>query len=108
MTTTSKKRRVFTALQRQDYVERFGRSGLSQAKFCRRVKIPAGTFSLWRRRAEVPRTAFATVETSAPVAAPHDTIAVILHLANGTRLEVPIGSEATWRGLATLLNSLQT
>jgi transposase-like protein len=108
MTTTSKKRRVFTALQRQDNVERFGRSGLSQAKFCRRVKIPPATFSLWRRRAEVPRPAFATVEASASVPAPHDTTAVILHLANGARLEVPIGAEATWRGLGTLLKSLQT
>jgi transposase-like protein len=108
MATTSKKRRIFTPQQRQDYVERFGRSGLSQAEFCRQAKIPAMTFSLWRRRAEVARLAFAQVEVNTPVP-PCDTAAVVvLQLPNAARLEVSVGSEATWRGLGVLLKNLHS
>jgi hypothetical protein len=88
-----------------EHLERFERSGLSQAEFCRRARIHAATFSLWRRTAKsTPAPAFAEVQLG-PVPS---TGAAMLHLPSGAKLEVPVGSDATWIGLGLLLKSLQS
>jgi len=113
MATIKKKR--FTPQQRQEYVEQFGRSGLSQAEFCRRAKLHPMTFSLWRRKPKAPAAVFAQVEISAPVhtaetgrhaSAPSG--AAILHLLGGARLEVALEGETAWAGLGILLKTLQS
>jgi transposase-like protein len=103
METTLRVRRAFTPQERQQHVERFRRSGLSQAEFCRRAKLHPMTFSLWRRRAEEAAPVFAQVQVAAPMPGAIAT----LHLANGAKLDVPVGAEATWHGLGLLLRSLQ-
>jgi hypothetical protein len=57
-------------------VERFEQSGLSMTAFCRRVKLPRGSFVKWRRRVggsrrveRLPRSAPAFVEWIAPSSA---------------------------------------
>ena len=95
-------RRVCTAEERRDYVERFRRSGLSQAEFCRQVKLHPMTFSLWRRQAEGLAPAFAEVQVSGP--SPGVSAgAAVLHLPGGARLEVALGGEAGWRGLGVFV-----
>jgi NAD-dependent SIR2 family protein deacetylase len=44
-----RKKQRYTPLQRHDYVEQFGRSGLKQAEFCRRAKLHPMTFGTIRR-----------------------------------------------------------
>jgi hypothetical protein len=58
-------------------VERFEQSGLSMTAFCRRVKLPRGSFVKWRGRVggsprveREPRSAPAFVEWIAPPSAP--------------------------------------
>lgn len=111
MATTSKKKR-FTPQQRQDYVEQFRRSGLSQAAFCRQAKLHPMTFSLWRRKLQPSTPVFAEVQVSAPVP---DAVggarvvggAAVLHLLNGAKLEVALGGEPAWVGLGMMLKTLQ-
>jgi hypothetical protein len=107
MATTTRKRREFTPEQRLEYVERFGRSGLSPAQFCRQWKLHPSTFSIWRRAARASDATFAEVQVSAPMAAAakFDGTAV-LHLPGGARLEVAVASDAAWRGLGVLLQSV--
>lgn len=109
MTTYPKKKR-YTPQQRQEYVERFGRSGLSQAEFCRRAKLHPMTFSLWRRKCAA--AVFAEVQVSAPVVASGSTPvlggAAVLHLFNGAKLEVALGGETAWAGLGLMLKTLQS
>jgi len=110
MATISKRSR-YTAQQRQEYVERFGRSGLSQAEFCRRAKLHPMTFSLWRRQRAA--AGFAEVQVSAPVVAT-DALAsalggaAVLHLGHGAKLEVALDGEAAWAGLGLMLKTLQS
>lgn len=107
MVIHSRRRRVFTPQQRQAHMERFRRSGLTQAEYCRRAKLSAMTFSLWRRLAKPAASAFAEIKVSesAPVVSAG---AAVLHLPGGARLEVAVGSDAAWRGLGSLLKSLQS
>ena len=110
MATYPKKKR-YTPQQRQEYVEQFGRSGLSQAEFCRRAKLHPMTFSLWRRKSAA--AVFAEVQVSAPVVATGGSApvlggAAVLHLCNGAKLEVALGGETAWAGLGRMLKTLQS
>lgn len=109
---TSRKKQHYTPQQRQDYVERFARSGLKQAEFCRRAKLHPMTFSLWRRKLKPANAPFAEVQVSAPVAVATDAApamrgAAVLHLPIGARLEVALGGEPAWAGLGLMLKTLQ-
>jgi hypothetical protein len=113
MATIKKKR--FTPQQRQEYVEQFGRSGLSQAEFCRQAKLHPMTFSLWRRKPKAPAPVFAQVEISAPVHAADagsrasvPGVAAVLHLLDGAKLEVALEGETAWAGLGVLLKTFQS
>ena len=107
---TSRLRRRYTDEQRSACLSRFERSGLTQAEFCGRAKIPLSTFSLWRRSSRAVRKpgsvtpAFAEVRLTAPVA----TSVVTLHLPSGAKLEVATGTDAMWHGLGLLLKSLHS
>lgn len=111
---THRKRSRYTPQQRQEYVDRFARSGVTQAEFCRHAKLNAMTFSLWRRRMrKSTKAAFAEVRVSAPVAvAASDTPmlggAAVLHLRDGARLEVALAGEPAWVGLGLMLKALQS
>ena len=111
--TTSQKIRRFTPHQRQQYVQEFSRSGLSQAEFCRQVKLQPMTFSRWRRSA-APTTAvepvFAEVQVrSSTTQAATSEIggAAVLHLRDGAKLEVALAGESAWAGLGLMLKTLQ-
>lgn len=108
---TYPKKKQYTPQQRREYVDQFGRSGLSQAEFCRRAKLHPMTFSLWRRKSAA--AAFAEVRVSAPVVATGCSASVlrgaaVLHLCNGTKLEVTLGGETAWAGLGLMLKTLQS
>ncbi len=104
MATILRGRRAYTEQQRAEYVARFERSGLTQAEFCRRVKLQQSTFSVWRRAAgAATKPGFAEVR----LVPPGSTCPVTLHLPGGTKLEVSAGTEATWQGLGLLLKSLR-
>ena len=108
-----RKKRRYTPHQRQDYVERFERSGLKQAEFCRRAGLHPMTFSIWRRKLKRRTSAFAEVQVSAPVAVATDTApvlggAAVLHLLNGARLELALGGDSAWAGLGLMLKTLQS
>lgn len=111
MATPRKKQ--YTPRQRLEYVERFARSGLRQAEFCRRAKLHPMTFSLWRRKLRPVSSAFAEVQVSAPVTvasniAPVLGGAAVLHLPSGARLELALGGESAWAALGLLLKTLQS
>jgi hypothetical protein len=119
MATNRRKRS--TPRQRQKYVEQFGRSGLSQAEFCRRAKLHPVTFSLWRRKLQPAAPMFAQVELSAPVpvadtgglsptprSSPGFPGAAVLHLPGGSKLELALEGETAWAGLGVMLKILQT
>lgn len=107
-----RKKKRFTSQQRQEYVEQFGRSGLSQAEFCRRAKLQPMTFSLWRRKPKRAAAVFAEVEVSAPVLSVGGTApvlggAAVLHLSNGAKLEVALSGGSAWAGLGLMLKTLE-
>lgn len=110
---TSPRNKRCTPQQRQQYVEEFARSGLSQAEFCRRVKLQPMTFSRWRRQRQVTGPLFAEVQVSAAVpgsgtARPVFGGAAVLQLVNGARLEVALGAESAWTGFGLMLKALQS
>lgn len=112
MATHPKKQR-YTPQQRQEHVDQFERSGLTQAEFCRQAKLHPMTFSLWRRKLKAATPAvFAEVQVSAAprsvAAAPDLGGAVVLHLTNGARLELALGGESAWTGLGLMLKTLQS
>lgn len=114
MDTTRRKNSQFTPQQRREYVERFWRSGLKQAEFCRRANLHPMTFSRWRRKLKPLATAavFAEVQvsTSAPVSPNTPSVAAgaaVLHLRDGARLELALSGEAAWTGLGLMLKTLQ-
>ena len=112
MATHRRKKSRYTPQQRQEYVDRFVRSGVTQAEFCRRAKVHPMTFSLWRRKLRSTNAAFAEVQVSAPVAlAASDTPmlggAAVLHLVNGAKLELALGGESGWAGLGLMLKTFQ-
>ena len=109
---TPGKNQQYTPQQRQDYVERFARSGLKQAEFCRRAKLHPMTFSLWRRKLKPTAAVFAEVQLSSPrpvpaVEAPAQRGAAVLHLRDGAKLEVALAGESAWAGLGLMLKTLQ-
>ena len=109
---TSQKIRRFTPHQRQQYVEEFNRSGLSQAEFCRRVKLQPMTFSRWRRSAAPvapvePVFAEVQVRSSTTQATSEVGGAAVLHLRDGAKLEVALAGETAWAGLGLMLKSFQ-
>ncbi|PTY01375.1 transposase [Opitutus sp. ER46] len=103
----------YTPQQRQEYVDRFERSGTTQAEFCREAKLHPMTFSNWRRQRQVAASAiFAEVQMSAPApnGAGHVPVlggGAVLHLLNGSRLELALGDPAAWAGLGLMLKTLQ-
>lgn len=110
MEATLTKRR-FTPQQQHEYVDRFRRSGLSQAEFCRRAKLQPMTFSYWRRKLKPATGFFAEVQvsTTTPVVAANVSIsggAAILYLRDGSKVEVALGGNA-WTGLGLMLKTLQ-
>lgn len=112
MATSPRKKRL-TPQQRQQYVEEFVRSGLTQAEFCRRAKLHPMTFSRWRRKLRTIAPVFAEVQVSTVVpdvgaAKPGLGGAAVLHLVNGARLEVALGAESAWAGLGWMLKTLQS
>ena len=112
MATSPRKKRC-TPQQRQQYVEAYAQSGLSQAEFCRRVKLHPVTFSRWWRRRQLTAPVFAEVQVSAvaPVEGAGRSMfgsAAVLQLVNGARLEMAIGTESAWIGLGLMLKALQS
>lgn len=110
MDTKREGRRRYSEQERRELIEQQERSGLSQAAFCRRVKIHPVTFSIWRRAAKRPVAAFAEVQISAP-AATHTTpvvnAAAVLHLRDGAKLELALAGDTAWSGLGLMLKTLQ-
>jgi hypothetical protein len=110
---THRKKQRYTAQQRQEYVERFARSGLKQAEFCRRAKLHPMTFSLWRRRLKATAAVFAEVQVNTPAPVPAGDApvllggAAVLHLRDGAKLEVALAGETAWAGLGLMLKTLQ-
>lgn len=115
------RRKRYTRRQRQKYVEQFGRSGLSQAEYCRRAKLHPMTFSQWRRKLQAPVPVFAQVELSetipeagtgclpaTPGFPPGFSGAAILHLSGGAKLELALEGETAWAGLGVMLKTFQT
>ncbi len=89
-----------------EYVERFGRSGLSPAQFCRQWQLHPSTFSIWRRGARASVASFAEVQVSTPMATAVMAGTAVLHLPGGARLEVAVASDAAWHGLGALPKSV--
>lgn len=107
----ARSRRNYTAQEKAEHLALQEQSGLTQADYCREFGLNEATFSLWRRNARGESAAsdaqpFAEVVV-APTVSETPTTAV-LHFSNGTRLEIHAPSEATWRGIATMLRELKS
>jgi hypothetical protein len=77
-------------------VERFEKSGLSVAAFCRRAKLPRGSFVKWRRRlAGRPGPTPAFVEWIAPSSAAPETAEP--EAAGAFELSLPGGVVLRWK-----------
>ena len=103
------RRRQWTATEKAEYLVLFAESGVSQAEFCRAMRVPAPTFSQWRRKtqqhghraARAPHFAEVCITEPSPragavpaLAAPH----VVLHLPGGVTCEAPVGADPAWLG----------
>lgn len=85
----SEDRRTAEARRRRErLVGEFGRTGATQAAFCRKHGLDGRTFNGWLRKARAAAPAFARVEL--PAAAPSGW-SVEVALANGARIRV-VGS----------------
>lgn len=109
MTTTSR-RRQFSAEDRQRWMERYERSGLSVRDFCRDHPLCQSSLSRWlrQRRAapQKPSQAGSLVEVRVPPASVLGSAAsVTVRLPGGVTMEVSSGTDAVW--LAGVLRALQ-
>jgi len=91
-----------TEAEWRELVERFEKSGLSLSAFCRRAKLPRGSFVKWRRRLagsprveRAARPAPAFVEWIAPSSA--ETAAVQRAGSGELELSLPGGVVLRWR-----------
>lgn len=103
-----------TPEERAEWVRLFKESGKSAADFCRELGLAETTFAVWRKQSRGPASAEGLTFTEVPqplvdaALAANATVpagAVTIHLANGTRLEVAAGTDATW--LAQLATALR-
>jgi transposase-like protein len=107
-----------TPEERTEWVRLFEESGKTAAEFCKDLGLAETTFAVWRKQvrgpvpADLENLTFTEVPQSmveaalaANAAAAMPPGAVTIHLANGTRLEVAAGTDATW--LAQLATALR-
>jgi transposase-like protein len=104
-----RRRRRWTSAEKAKHLVLFAESGVSQAQFCRAMRVAAPTFSQWRRRTQsrgeraAGAPCFAEVcvaellPQSGAVPAPAAT-QVVLHLPGGVTCEAPIGADPAWLG----------
>lgn len=104
-----RRRRRWTPAEKTKHLVLFAESGISQAQFCRAMRVPAPTFSQWRRRtrprgeraAGAPCFAEVCVTEALPrsgtMAAPAAS-QVVLHLPGGVTCEAPVGADPVWLG----------
>ena len=81
---------------KQDHVEAWQRSGLTKSAYCRAQGLNAKTFSRWCQLAQasaVPPAKLFPVEIE-PAA--NLSASIILKLASGDVLELPVSSSASW------------
>lgn len=104
-----RRRRRWTPTEKAEHLVLFAGSGVSQAQFCRAMRVPAPTFSQWRRRTQqrgervtgAPRFAEVCVTAPLPRAGAVPALAapqVVLHLPGGVTCETPVGADPAWLG----------
>jgi transposase-like protein len=110
-------RRQWTAQEKVEHLALFTESGLTQAGYCEQMRLSPATFSLWCRQSRAGGVAadeaasgqtFAEVLVTEPAAGGSTPLAappVVIHLGDGTRLEVAAGTDPSW--LASLLKMLR-
>jgi transposase-like protein len=98
-------RRRWTAQQRREALTQFAASGLTQAQFCRRAGLSAATFSTWCRKttrggdgADAAVGGFARVQVATASPATTTGAAIVVQVADGLRVTVPVGTDALWLG----------
>lgn len=109
--TTTRRRRQFSAEDRQQWMEQYERSGLSVRDFCRDHPLCQSSLSRWlrlrRSATQKPAQAGSLVEVRvapAPVMGPAASVTV--RLSGGVTMEVTSGTDAVW--LAGVLRALQS
>ena len=88
-----------TNQQRQQHVEAWRQSGLSQSAYCHLHGLNQKTFSRWVRR-QAPAGAMAPPALM-PVEVKREAVAgaaLVLRLASGARLELPMAVSPRWLG----------
>ena len=101
-----RRRRRWTAAEKARHLVWFAESGISQAQFCRAMRVPAPTFSQWRRRpqprgeraAGAPCFAEVCVTEPLPPSGAMAAAQVVLHLPGGVTCEAPVGADPVWLG----------
>jgi transposase-like protein len=104
-----RRRRRWTPAEKAKHLVLFAESGVSQAQFCRAMRVSAPTFSQWRRRtpSRGERVAgapcFAEVCVTEPLPRSGTVPArvapqVVLHLPGGVTCEAPVGADPVWLG----------
>lgn len=102
-----------TPEERAEWVRLFEESGKTAAEFCKELGLAETTFAVWRKQGRGPAAAETLTFTEVPqpmveaalAANAPAASAVTIHLANGTRLDVTAGTDATW--LAQLATALR-
>lgn len=104
-----RRRRRWTPAEKTKHLVLFAESGVSQAQFCRAMRVPAPTFSQWRRRTRphgervAGAPGFAEVCVTEPLSRSGAMAApvasqVVLHLPGGVTCEAPVGADPVWLG----------
>ena len=98
-------RRRWTAQQRRETLAQFAASGLTQAQFCRRAGLSAATFSTWCRKttrggdgADAAVGGFVRVQVAPAFSATPTGAAIVVQVADGLRVTVPVGTDPMWLG----------
>ena len=98
---SARRRRIWGAAQKADYLARFAASGSTATKFCQDSGLSPGTFSGWCRRQARAATSgggkFAAVQlgTAAPLLA---TGSVTIHCPGGISLTATPSLDPLWLG----------
>jgi transposase-like protein len=108
----SRTRVNWTPAERAEWLALFEKSNQSVSEFCRANDLPPATLSLWR--SQQPSAAANTEDgglLEIPIAGligePEDAPAVKVHLPNGVRLDLVVGTDLAWLGalLKVLMNA---
>lgn len=106
-TTRPIRRKRYTAAQRDDYLTRFGRDGVSAAEFCAEHNINVSTLYQWIRRAKPTRSDSSPLFQEVSLSVPPLLSVWMAEIVVGQEFLLRLGAQASPEFIAQVIHQLR-